>query len=315
MTQFEVVSPERKPPSHKKIIVGIILLLIVGLVCISLGRWQLSRADERIAIAQSIEAGRAHPPIKLNSNTPQAELIDWRSAKVEGHWATQFTVLLDNRNLDGRPGYWVATPFVNTDGSAVLVLRGWLPRLIAPLASDAASNQTVTSTSNANTKPKSDTLLNGKVSQLPSKQPPQLSIKTTTSLEQVIGEMTPHVPRLFELKADPTLNMAPLSAFTKTLNTQNETQTPPIIEADIRQLPTLQNLQLDVLAQVTGLKLLPIVLKQTSSSPDGLVRQWAGPSIDSDTNKGYAMQWFVFAAIAIIAALVLGWRGLKHAKI
>ena len=315
MTQFEVVSPERKPPSHKKIIVGVLLLLIVGLTCISLGRWQLSRADERIGIAQSIEAGRAHPPIQLNSSTPQADLIDWRSAKVEGHWATQFTVLLDNRNLDGRPGYWVATPFVNTDGSAVLVLRGWLPRFIAPLASDAASNQTVTSTSNANTKPQSDALLNGKVSQLPSQQPPQLSIKTATSLEQVIGEMTPHVPRLFELKADPTLNMAPLSAFTKTLNTQNETQTPQIIEADIRQLPTLQNLQLDVLAQATGLKLLPIVLKQTSSSPDGLVRQWAGPSIDSDTNKGYAMQWFVFAAIAIIAALVLGWRGLKHAKI
>jgi cytochrome oxidase assembly protein ShyY1 len=109
--------------------------------------------------------------------------------------------------------------------------------------------------------------------------------------------------------------LAPLSAFKTTVELINGMPANEIIEADIRQLPTLQNLQLDVLAQATGLKLLPIVLKQTSSSADGLVRQWAGPSIDSDTNKGYAMQWFVFAAIAIIAALVLGWRSLKRAKI
>lgn len=289
MTKFEEVSPSLKLQSHKKIVFGVVLLLIVGLVCIMLGRWQLSRADQRMAIAQSIEDGRSQPPIQLNAKTPIDDLTDWRSAKLEGTWATEFTVLLDNRNLDGRPGYWVATPLVQADGSAVLVLRGWLPRLIAPTGSGSASN--------------------------PLTLPSQLSIKTVSYPEQIVGEMTPHVPRLFELKADPTLVLAPLSAFKTTVELINGMPANEIIEADIRQLPTLQNLQLDVLAQATGLKLLPIVLKQTSSSSDGLVRQWAGPSIDSDTNKGYAMQWFVFAAIAIIAALVLGWRSLKRAKI
>lgn len=286
MTKIVAYPLQQKQSSDKKRLVGVVLLLTVGLVCISLGRWQLSRADERRTIAQSIEAGRAQPPIQLNSATPGTDLIDWRSAEVQGMWAPQFTVLLDNRNLEGRPGYWVATPLINSDGSAVLVLRGWLPRLIAPMSADSSTVQVA----------------------------PQLSLSTPTGSMLVVGEMTPHVPRLYELKADPMLEMAPASAFAgQTQGTSNQL-TPQTIEADIRQLPTVQNLQLDVLAQATGLNLLPIVLKQTSPAPDGLVRQWAGPSIDSDTNMGYAMQWFAFAAIAMTAAGVLTWRGLKRAK-
>ena len=286
MTKIGAYPLQPKQSSSKKRVVGVVLLLIMGLVFIALGRWQLSRADERRAIAQSIEAGRAQPPIQLNAATPKTELIDWRSAKVQGTWAPQFTVLLDNRNLDGRPGYWVATPLINVDGSAVLVLRGWLPRLITPMSSGTTTATSIT----------------------------QLSIMTPVGTVQVVGEMTPHVPRLYELKADPMLQMAPSSAFTEQPQANSNQLTPQMIEADIRQLPTVQNLQLEVLAKATGLKLLPIVLKQTSPEPDGLVRQWAGPSVDSDSNMGYAMQWFAFAAIAMTAAGVLTWRGLKRAK-
>jgi len=278
MTKIAVDRSESKPPSRKKRVVGVVLLIAMGLAFVSLGRWQLSRADERRGISQSIEAGRAQSPIQLNIATPKTDLTDWRSAKVQGTWAPQYSVLLDNRNLDGRPGYWLATPLINTDGSAVLVLRGWLPRLIAPMPSGTTTYQVG----------------------------PKLLINTPTGAEQVVGEMTQHVPRLYELKAGPPLQMAPASAFTKT--SQN-------IDTDIRQLPTAQNLELDDLAQVTGLKLLPIVLKQTSAAPDGLTRQWAGPSVDADKNMGYAMQWFAFAAIAIVAACVLGWGALKRAKI
>jgi surfeit locus 1 family protein len=299
MTKIVTNPLQHKQSSSKKRVVGVVLLLIMGLVFISLGRWQLSRADERRAIAQSIETGRAQPPIELNAATPKTDLIDWRSAKIQGTWAPQFTVLLDNRNLDGRPGYWVATPFIHSDGSAVLVLRGWLPRLIAPMSSGVTANQVMPASLGA----------------MDAQLATQLLITTPTGPEQVVGEMTPHVPRLYELKADPKLQMAVASAFTEQPQASSNQLTRQIVEADIRQLPTVQNLQLDVLAQATGLKLLPIVLKQTSPAPDGLVRQWAGPSIDSDTNMGYAMQWFAFAAIAITAAGVLAWRGLKRAKI
>lgn len=293
-------------------IIGITLLVLVGVAFLSLGKWQLSRADERIAIAAAIESGRTQPPIKLDKNTPEADVIDWRSAQVDGKWAVHASVLLDNRNLDGRPGYWLATPLINSDGSAVLVLRGWLPRVLGPVGGVASNMTTATrSPQDRLTETAPATTPLGVV--LPSPKPPvdgliqvDLHIDTPDGFEQVTGEMTSHVPRLYELGKAPSLQLAPASAFSS-----NGVST----QVDLRQLPVVQNLELDTLKRVSGLTLLPVVLKQTSDTGDGLIRQWAGPSIDSDKNMGYAMQWFAFAAIALVAAGVLGWRTLKRAKI
>ena len=98
----------------------------------SLGRWQLQRADERRAILAAIEAGRAQPALALTADTPAAQLTAWRPAHASGFWLADKSVLLENRNHEGKPGYWLATPLLLNAGSrtAVLVLRGWLPRVI-----------------------------------------------------------------------------------------------------------------------------------------------------------------------------------------
>lgn len=118
-------------PSLRNLL-AIALLAVTAVVCVSLGRWQLSRAAEREAIAQAIEAGRRAPPLVLAAGTPDAELREWRPASATGTWLDDYSVLLDNRNLDGRPGLWLATPLRLADApdTAVLVLRGWLPRSI-----------------------------------------------------------------------------------------------------------------------------------------------------------------------------------------
>jgi cytochrome oxidase assembly protein ShyY1 len=65
-------------------------------------------------------------------------------------------------------------------------------------------------------------------------------------------------------------------------------------------------------AQRTGLKFLPTVLMQTGGdASDGLKRVWPEPSVDADKNVGYAMQWFGFAGIVLIAFLVVVWRRLR----
>lgn len=98
----------------------------------SLGQWQLRRADERRAILAAIEAGRKQAPLVLAPSTPPGDMKPWRVAQATGTWLPQFSVLLDNRNHEGRPGYWLATPLLLDDASrkAVLVLRGWMPRVI-----------------------------------------------------------------------------------------------------------------------------------------------------------------------------------------
>ncbi|WJJ94636.1 SURF1 family protein [Neopusillimonas aromaticivorans] len=92
-----------------RILAAFILLAVVAVVCASLGRWQLGRAAEREAIHARIMAGRQATPLTLGPDASAPDLQDWRAAQVTGQWLNRYTVLLANRNLEGRPGYWVAT--------------------------------------------------------------------------------------------------------------------------------------------------------------------------------------------------------------
>lgn len=121
-----------RPHSTRYTVAALLLLGIAVVILTSLGQWQLRRADERRAILAAIEAGRKQAPLALSPTTAPGDLKPWRVAQATGTWLPQFSVLLDNRNYEGRPGYWLATPLL-LDGpsrSAVLVLRGWLPRVI-----------------------------------------------------------------------------------------------------------------------------------------------------------------------------------------
>jgi cytochrome oxidase assembly protein ShyY1 len=78
---------------------------------------------------------------------------------------------------------------------------------------------------------------------------------------------------------------------------------------DPAELPRVQNLDLDMYAKITGLNFLPAVLMQGAGGENNeLQRVWPEPSVDADKNVGYAMQWFGFAAIVMIAFLVIAWR-------
>ena len=121
-----------RPHSTRYTVAALLLLGISVVILVSLGQWQLRRADERRAILAAIEAGRKQAPLPLSAATPAHEMAPWRVAEASGQWLPQFSVLLDNRNLDGKPGYWLATPLLLDGGSrqALLVLRGWIPRVM-----------------------------------------------------------------------------------------------------------------------------------------------------------------------------------------
>ncbi|CAM5187043.1 SURF1-like protein OS=Castellaniella defragrans OX=75697 GN=HNR28_000197 PE=3 SV=1 [Castellaniella defragrans] len=118
--------------STTKALVGIVLLIVLGAICIQAGRWQLRRAGEREALSAAMAAGRVAPRMILGAEHRQGP--DWHPAAASGHWLNQFTVLLDNRNLQGEPGFWVATPLALTalPHTALLVLRGWVARPVRP---------------------------------------------------------------------------------------------------------------------------------------------------------------------------------------
>lgn len=232
------------------------MLVVVSAVCARLGVWQLSRASERQHMSQDITAGRLQPP--LNLNTQSAPHLNWQRAYATGHWLTHFTVLLENRNYQGLPGYWLSTPLRLNDSSneAVLVLRGWFAR-----DSDFVP--------------------------LP---PP------TPQPVQVQGELRSHVPRMYEIMS---------------LWGPKATVLPSTLPTASGHVPKVQNLALNELALATGLTLRPYVLLLNEATPSEnpiLIQDWPQPNLDAHQNRGYAIQWFSFAAIAGGAALVLLWR-------
>ena len=62
------------------------------------------------------------------------------------------------------------------------------------------------------------------------------------------------------------------------------------------------------IAVETGLRLEPRIIEQHSAADDGLLREWPRPDAGVERNESYALQWYSFAALAVILALVLSFR-------
>lgn len=102
-----------------------------ALLTARLGLWQLDRAAQKETLQQAVDSNVALPPLPtqaLASTPAQAAGQLHRRVTVRGQWLPERTVFLDNRQMDGRPGFFVLTPLRLDDGSAVLVQRGWVPR-------------------------------------------------------------------------------------------------------------------------------------------------------------------------------------------
>jgi len=70
----------------------------------------------------------------------------------------------------------------------------------------------------------------------------------------------------------------------------------------------LQNLTLTELSAATGYTLQPFVFEQHSDTRDGLVRDWPLASSGIDKHRGYAVQWYGLAAMALLFFIVTGFR-------
>lgn len=107
-----------------------IAALLAMVLTLALGRWQLSRAAEKEALQASIDARGDLPLLdgRSLSGASEGEALLYRRIEAVGQWVAERTVFLDNRQMHGRPGFFVVTPLRLDNGSAVLVQRGWVPR-------------------------------------------------------------------------------------------------------------------------------------------------------------------------------------------
>jgi surfeit locus 1 family protein len=112
--------------------------IIATAVTLKLGFWQLSRAHEKLALQASIQSQAALPSLSasalvLPQTSSQSTSVLHRTITLTGHWLPQYTLFLDNRQMDNKPGFFVVTPFEFIDTAIsskriILVQRGWMPR-------------------------------------------------------------------------------------------------------------------------------------------------------------------------------------------
>ncbi len=95
---------------------------------ISLGFWQLQRETEKQALAEDFARKQAQAPVELAGIEMESpEALAYLPVKLEGHFRPVESFLLDNRTREGRYGNEVYTVFELSDGTPVLVNRGWVP--------------------------------------------------------------------------------------------------------------------------------------------------------------------------------------------
>lgn len=111
--------------------------VVAMLVTASLGRWQLSRAAQKESLQAMLDGRGQMPAMDGGTLLSQAAgpadgalALVHRTVVLEGRWLPEHTVYLDNRQMQGRPGFFVLTPLqlTGTSPGVVLVQRGWAPR-------------------------------------------------------------------------------------------------------------------------------------------------------------------------------------------
>jgi len=76
----------------------------------------------------------------------------------------------------------------------------------------------------------------------------------------------------------------------------------------------MQNLDIVAYARASQLPLAPFVVEQSGDFNDGLVRDWPAPSLGTERHRGYAVQWYALALMAVIFFVVTGFRSGKKQR-
>ncbi|HYE36187.1 SURF1 family protein [Methylocaldum sp.] len=212
-------------------------LIIVLPLFVSLGFWQLHRADEKKGMMELRLQRIQDEPLTLRAEEPNLEDIRYRRVIVSGEYDVGHQFLLDNQIHRQSPGYHVLTPLrIAGTEAAVLVNRGWIPlgRTRAEL--------------------------------------PNLDIRQPIVQVTGIVERFPGVGWRLEGAEIPT---AGWPAVVQVVDTAR-------------------------IGERLGYAVLPYQVLADETVAEGYTRVWKETRLDPGKNLGYALQWFLFALVALV---------------
>lgn len=217
------------------------LFFIVLLPCLlSLGLWQLQRAEEKRQILQRVAERRAELPLAYAELLARAQPA-YSQVELRGEFDNQHPVLLDNRLHEGRFGYEVILPFRLAEGPWVLVSRGWTP------------------------------------GSLERDQLPELAHIEGPQVLQ--GEVYVPLGEAFTLGKEAPPGSWPWR---------------------------VQALDVDEVSAALGEVFYPYVVRLRQGGDAALMPYWQDINVQPAKHKGYAVQWFVMAAVLVLLYLAVG---------
>jgi len=110
----------------KPTLIPTLVTLIFLYLLITLGQWQLERADYKSNIQNRINERKNLQPTQLELVPTDLDDRMFLPVKIEGRFDNSHQILLDNRVVNHQAGYNVYTPLVRDNGPALLVDRGWI---------------------------------------------------------------------------------------------------------------------------------------------------------------------------------------------
>jgi cytochrome oxidase assembly protein ShyY1 len=116
-----------------KWILSHVLILVLIIVMINLGFWQLRRLHEKKTYNASVRANEAQAiepvdaVLQPTDPTSRGSALAFRRVTITGTYDRSNEIIIRARSLDQRPGVWVASPLRDANGDAVIVVRGFLP--------------------------------------------------------------------------------------------------------------------------------------------------------------------------------------------
>jgi surfeit locus 1 family protein len=111
-----------------------LLVLVLIVVMINLGFWQLRRLDDKTTLNDNIRSRGSLPTESIAALVPEGSTrtstrdVQWRRATATGTYRPADEFVVSNRTVSGQPGFWVLTPLVQSDGSIIPVVRGFVYR-------------------------------------------------------------------------------------------------------------------------------------------------------------------------------------------
>lgn len=112
-----------------------IVFLLILPILLRLGFWQIDRAEEKRDLIELFKKQNESGPLYIKGFIDKDEKLNYRLAKIDGHYISEKQIFVDNKVYQGKTGLHVMTPFkLKNSEYSVLINRGWVPMVIDRLS-------------------------------------------------------------------------------------------------------------------------------------------------------------------------------------